>query len=159
MPKTGSHKTGRDDLRYNLVFNSTFKEITLPIKGPMEDAGVVKLYEPSPTQCLYVANAENMVGRIPLMPCFLDGNATPTIPHKYSKNKNSCFPAGCADAAAEDGRSDSNVHEVNTWLWQFGRGKPRLGGLTIEETSDRQDAARKASDKHRRETREGRKGS
>ena len=87
------------------------------------------------------------------------GNATPTIPHKYSKNKNSCFPAGCADSAAEDGRRGSNVYEVNTWLWQFGRGKPRLGCLTIEETSDRQDAARQASDKRRKETREGRKGS
>ena len=120
----------------------------------------VKLYEPSPTPCLYVAPAENMVGRILLMPCFLDGNATPTIPHKYSKNKQSCFPAGCADSAAEDGRRGSNVYEVNTWLWQFGRGKPgpRLGGLTIEETSDRQDVARKASDKRRKESREGRKG-
>jgi hypothetical protein len=114
-----------------------------------------------------MANTENMVGRIPLMLCFLDGNATPTrtIPHKYSKNKNLCFPAGCADSAAEDGRRGSNVYEVNTWLWQFGRGKPRImmGGLTIEETSDRpqdSDAARrrKASDKRREETREGRKG-
>ncbi len=68
------------------------------------------------------------------------------------------FPAGCADAAAEDGRHSSNVYEVNTWLWQFGRGKPRLGGLTIEETSDRQDSARKASDKRWKETREGSKG-
>ena len=23
----------------------------------------------------------------------------------------------------------SNVYEVNMWLWQFGRGKPSLGGL------------------------------
>jgi hypothetical protein len=98
-----------------------------------------------------------MVGRIPLMPCFLDGNATPTIPHKYSKNKSSCFPAGCADAAAEDGRRGSNVFEVNTWLWMFGRGKPHLGGLTIEETSDRQESACKASDKRRKETRDGSK--
>ena len=93
------------------------------------------------------------------MPCFLDGNSTLTILHKYSKNKNSCFPAGCADSAAEDGRRSSNVYEVSLWLWQFGRGKPRLGGLTIEETSDRQDAARKASDKRRKETREGHKES
>jgi hypothetical protein len=112
-------------------FFSTFKELSLPIKGPMEDAGVVKLYEPSPTPCLYVAPAANMVGRILLMSCFLDGNATPTIPHKYSKNKSSCFPAGCADTAAEDGGRGSNVYEINTWLWQFGRGKPSLGGLTI----------------------------
>jgi hypothetical protein len=86
------------------------------------------------------------------------GNATPTIPHKYSKNKNSSFLAGCADAAVEDGRRGSNVYEVNTWLWQFGRGKPCLGGLTIEETSDRQDSASKASDKRRKETHDDSKG-
>jgi hypothetical protein len=63
---------------------------------------------------------------------------------KYSKNKNLCFPEGCADAAAEDGRCGNNVYEVNQWLWQFGRGKPRLGGLTIEETAERQVAASKA---------------
>ncbi len=93
------------------------------------------------------------------MPCFLDGNTTLTIQHKYSKNKNSCFPAGCADAAAEDGRRGSNVYEVNPWLWQFGRGKPRLGCLTmIEETAKRQVAAHKASDKRGKETCEGSKG-
>ena len=70
MPKTGSHKTGPDDIKYDMVFFSTFEELTLPIKGPMEESGVVKLYEPSPTQCLYVANAENLVGRTPLMPAF-----------------------------------------------------------------------------------------
>jgi hypothetical protein len=36
-----------------------------------------------------------------------------------------------ADSAAEDGRRCSNVYEINTWLWQFGRGKPSLGGLTV----------------------------
>ena len=118
---------------------------------------MIKLYEPSPTPCLYVAKAENMVGRIPLIPCFLDGNATPTIPHKYSKKKSAYFPDGCVEAAVEDGRRGSNVYEVNTWLWQFGRGKPRIGGLTIEETSKRQDSARKSSDKRRKETREGSK--
>ncbi len=82
---------------------------------------------------------------------------TPTIPHKYSRAKSACFPAGCADAAAEDGRRGSNVYEVNTWLWQFGRGKPRIGGLTIEETEERLDSARKSSDKRKKETHEGRK--
>jgi hypothetical protein len=38
-----------------------------------------------------------------------------------------------------------------------GLGKPLLGGLTIEETSDRQDSASKALDKRRKETRDGRK--
>ena len=36
----------------------------------MEDAGVTKLYEPSPTPCLYVAPAANMAGRVPLIPPF-----------------------------------------------------------------------------------------
>ena len=41
---------------------------------------------------------------------------------------------GCADAVSVDGRRGSNVYEVNPWLWQFGRGKPRLGGLSVEAT-------------------------
>jgi hypothetical protein len=119
------------------LFSSTpstrgFEELKLPITGPMEDSGVVKLYESSPTQCLYGAPVENMVGRVPHMPLFLAGNATPTIPHLYSKRKESGFPLGCADAAAADGRRGSNVYEVNPWLWQFGCGKPRLGGLSVE---------------------------
>jgi hypothetical protein len=42
-----------------------------------------------------------------------------------------------------DGRLDSNVYEVNQWLWQFGRGKQRLGGLLIEKTGARKKAALK----------------
>ena len=122
---------------YLMSISQYIMELTLPIKGPMEDAGVIKLYEPSPTPCLYVAMAENMVGRAPLIPLFLAGNSTPTIPHMFSKRKDSGFPYGCADSAAAD-----NVYEVNPWLWQFGRGKPRLGGLTVKETAERNKAAR-----------------
>jgi hypothetical protein len=80
-----------DDLLRELVFFNTLEELNLPIKGPMEDSGVVKLYEQYRTPCLYVAPAENMVGRAPLMPLFLAGNATPTIAHLYSKRKDSVF--------------------------------------------------------------------
>jgi hypothetical protein len=45
-------------------------------------AGVVKLYEPSPTPCLYMAPGENMAGRIPLIPLFLAGNTTPNNPSR-----------------------------------------------------------------------------
>jgi hypothetical protein len=110
------------DLLRELVFFNTLEELNLPITGPMEDSGVVKLYEPSPTPCLYVAPVENMVGRVPLMQLFLAGNATPTIPHLYSKHKDSGFPLGCANAAAVDSRRGSSVYEVNLWLWQFGCG-------------------------------------
>jgi hypothetical protein len=42
---------------------------------------------------------------------------------------------------------------VAVWTWQ-----PRLGGLTIEETAERQVAASKALDKRVKETHEGSKG-
>ncbi len=32
-----------DDIKVTLVFFSTFEELTLPIKGPMKDEGVIKL--------------------------------------------------------------------------------------------------------------------
>ncbi len=50
---------------------------------------------------------------------------------------------GSCDTAAADGRRGSNVYEVNPRLWQFasGRGKPRLGGLSVEKTDDRKEAA------------------
>ncbi len=68
-----------DDLLCELVFFNTFEELNLLIKRPMEDSDVVKLYEPSSTQCLYVAQQRTW-GRVPLMPLFLAGNTTPTIP-------------------------------------------------------------------------------
>ena len=61
----------------------------------------------------------------------------------YSQHKSSGFPVGCCDSAASDGRRGSNVYEINPWLWQFGRGKPRLGGLSVEKTGDRKEAAQK----------------
>jgi hypothetical protein len=91
------------------------------------------------------------------MPLFLAGNSTPTIPHLYSKHKNSGFPMGCADAAAVEGRRDSNIYEVNPWLWQFGRGKARLGGLSVEATEERKQAHRDEGHQRAVETRRGRK--
>jgi hypothetical protein len=35
------------------------------------------------------------------------------------------------------------MYDVNPWLWQFGRGKPRLGGLSVEKTGARKAAAQK----------------
>ena len=69
-----------DDIKCTLVFFSTFGELNLSMKWPMEDSVVVKLYEPSPTPCLYVAPAENMVGRVPLIPLFLAGTDNSDYP-------------------------------------------------------------------------------
>ena len=117
------------------------------------DRAATKLYEQSPTPILYVASCDLMLGRVPLFHCFLEGNATPTIPHKLRHLKGSAFQYGAADAAAADGRRGSNVYEVNPWLWQFGRGRPRLGGLTVSETEDRREAVNRSGSKRGRETR------
>ncbi len=50
---------------------------------------------------------------------------------------------GSCDTAAADGWCGSNVYEVNLWLWQFGRGKQRLDGLSVEKTGARNKAAQK----------------
>jgi hypothetical protein len=42
-----------------------------------------------------------------------------------------------------DGWHDSNVYEVNQWLWQLGCGKQRLGGLSVEMNGARKKAAQK----------------
>ncbi len=115
-PKNPSYSIGPVELLFHLVFFSTFEDLNLPIHGPVEDARVLKLYKPSPIPCLYVAPVANMVGRVPLLPLYLAGNTTPTIPHKFSKHKGSGFPMGCTNTAAVDGRRGTNVYEaIRTW--------------------------------------------
>ena len=95
----------------------------------MEERDVPKYYEPTPTPTLYMGQVSNVLGCVPSMPLFFHGNATPTIPCELRKQRRSRFPFGRADAAQESGRRGRNVYEVNPSLWQFGCGKPRLGGL------------------------------
>jgi hypothetical protein len=151
-PSQGNYTIGPDDFQMELVFFSTFEELQLPARGPMDHA-TTKLYEPSPTPILFVAPLNNVLGRVPLFPLFLDGNATPTIPHHLRHLKASAFPHGAADAAKPEGRRGSNAYEVNTWLWQFGRGRERLGGLSVSETEDRREQVVSAGAKRGAETR------
>jgi len=65
--------------------------------------------------------------------------------------------AGSCDTADADGKRGSNVYEVNQLLWRFARGKPRLGGLSVEETDDRKDATQKVRVERGAETRRRRK--
>ena len=113
----------------------------------MEAMGLQKLYKPSPTPILYVGLTANVLGRVPLMPLFLRvlGNSTPTIPHQLGQHRSAKFPHGLEDAADESGRKGSNVYEINQWLWQFGRGKQRLGGLSAVATRARRPAAPQGS--------------
>ena len=131
------------------MFFSTFEELKLPATGPMDHA-TTKLYEPSPTPILYVGPCDLMLGRVPLFPLFLKGNATPTIPHKLRHLKGSAFQFGIADTAAADGSSGATC---TRWLWQFGRGRPGIAGLSVSETEERRDVVVRAGAKRSHETR------
>ncbi len=103
----------------------------------MEDAGLLKLHESSPTSILSVTSAQYMLYRIPLMSLFRDLIPTLMIPHQYSNKAITAFQHGKANTA---GRSGSNVYKVNPWLrWfgaNFGRGKSQLGRLTVSKTEE-----------------------
>ena len=151
-PKREMDTYGPDDIRVDLMFFSTFEDLDLPGSGPMESKGIRKFYDPSPTPILYVGPISNVLGRVPLMPLFLHGNSTPTIPHQLRHLQRSKFPHGCADASDESGRKGSNVYELNQWTWEFGRGKPRLGGLSVADTEERRIAVRKEGCKRAQST-------
>ena len=85
------------------------------------------LYERAASQLptLYVWPVENVLGSVPLMPCYLKGNQHNRIPHSLRNN----VPAG--SGAAADSRPNSGtgsrLFEVNMWMpvWRYGRALPR----------------------------------
>ena len=109
-----------------------------------------KLYMQSLTLILHVGPCDLMLDRVPLFPSFLKGNATPTIPHKLRHLKGSAFQFGIADTAAADGSSGATC---TRWLWQFGRGRPGIAGLSVSETEERRDVVVRAGARRSHESR------
>ena len=82
---------------------------------------------------------EDILGLVPLFPCFLDGNSTSTIPNKYTVRQGQDFEFGCADGPGQGKgthslRGSHHVYEINAWLWNFGRPQPSVGGLSVAKT-------------------------
>ena len=102
---------------------------------------------------------EDLLGRVPLFPCFLHGNATSTIPYtgKYAPRQKQAFEFGCADGASQGSRRGSHVYEINTWLWNFGRPQPRVGGLSVVKTEDIRRRSRSETSRRAWKTRQARK--
>ncbi len=69
----------------SLVFFSTFEPISLTPDSCMQMKGVLMLYKRAATvlPTLYVCPVENVLGRTPLIPCYLNGNTSNTIQYKY----------------------------------------------------------------------------
>jgi hypothetical protein len=86
----------------------------------MEDAAVIKLYEPSPIPCLYVAPANNMVGRVPLIPGFL------------LQTKLRPFPTYSASAGIQASESRSAVLTQRLWM-ELDHGRRDGSSLILNE--------------------------
>jgi hypothetical protein len=106
---TGHFNCSDEDIPLDLIFFSPFEERRLRTAGVMESKGIHRVYEPSPVPTLYVGRVEDLLGRVPLIPCFLDGNATSTFPHKYSSRQKDAFECGCADGAGSTSWRGSHV--------------------------------------------------
>ncbi len=80
---TGEMGNTRGHNEFSLVFFSTFEPTSLTPDSCMQRKGVPMLYERSLTvlPSLYVCPVENVLGRVPLIPCYLNGNTSNTIPH------------------------------------------------------------------------------
>jgi hypothetical protein len=130
----GCYNSSDEDILLNLVFFISFEELRLRTAGVMESKGIHRVCEPSSVPTLYIGRVEDLLGRVPLIPCFLDGNATSTSPHKYCNRQKDAFECCCADGAGPTSRRGSHVYEINTWLWIFGRPQPRMGGLSVAKT-------------------------
>jgi hypothetical protein len=89
----GGYNSCDENIPLNLVFFSPFEELRLRTAGIMEQKGIHRVYEPSTVPTLYVGRVEDLLGRVPLIPCFLDGNATSTIPHKYAADRKTLLSA------------------------------------------------------------------
>ena len=153
----GRHNKYAEDIPLNLVFFSAFEDLLLQTTGTMESNGIRKLYEPSPVPTLYVGRVEDLLGRVPLFPCFLDGNTTSTIPYKYAGRQKQAFEFGCADGQGPASRRGSHVYEVNDWLWNFGRPQPRVGGLSVSKAERIRGKSRSEASRRSWETRKARK--
>ena len=119
------HRTyGENDIAVQLMFYSTFEVLDLLGSDPMETRRVVKLYEHSPTPILYAGPVSNVLGQVPLMPLFLGGKYTttiPVIPHCFCNLQCSKFPYRGADVAKESGRTGAQKQGL--------RGQPRVVAL------------------------------
>ena len=74
-------------------------------------------------QSLYVCQVENVLGRVPLIPCYLNGNSLNTIPHWHSFR--SRIPLEAAADSRPDSGTGSSLFEVSIWMWKYGRTFPR----------------------------------
>ena len=102
----------------------------VPPLDPQEASGIITGSEQILKEyALYVCPVENVLGRVPLMPCYLKGNLHNTIQHALRYE----VPDGTAADSRHDSGTGSQLFEVNIWMWRYGRAFPRK--ISVEDLS------------------------
>ena len=113
------------------MFFSTFEPISLTPNSFMQRSGIPMVYERAASQLptLYVCPVKNVLGRVPLVPCYLKGNSHNTIPFSLRQH----VPNGAAADSRQDSGTGSRLFEVNIWMWRYGRGRSRMVSIADAE--------------------------
>lgn len=152
----GASRDIRCHKEVSLAFFSTFEPIDLTPFSVLQRQGVPMLYDSASSAAipfLYICHCKNILGRVPLIPCFVAGNSHPTIPHSYSRQINQT--AALADSRNNSGNG-SRLYEVNVWMWRYGRGQARketvLEAMVARAKRVREARARAGETRKRRRT-------
>ena len=104
--------------KLSLVFFNTFDPIQLSPESVMHEKDVPMLCEDT-----------NVMGRIPLIPCYMDGQIYPTVPNGFRKSE---LGGAIADSRPDNG-TGIRLHELNVWLWNYEKSLPRP--ILVAETN------------------------
>ena len=121
---TGALQDRKAYKEVSLVFFITFEPVELTPDSVMQRQGVPMLFDSascSALPSLYICPVKNILGRVPMIPCFVGGNSHPTIPHSFRRHQ---LAGGAADTRPDSGNG-SRLYEVNLWMWRYGRGHER----------------------------------
>ncbi len=130
---TGTKGRSASHKEVSLVYFSTFEPINLTPGSVMQRAGVPMLYDSASNPrlpILYVCPVTNVLGRSPLIPCFVGGNRNPTFPHSFKEDQR--LGSASADTHRDQGNG-SRLCEVKIWTWRYGRGRLRMVSITEAE--------------------------
>ena len=122
----------------------------------MQRNGVLMFYDTASSSgiepSLYLCPAGNVLGRVPMLPCFVAGNKHPTLPHSIGSRQ------GAVADTRPDAGNGSRLYELSPWMWRYGRGQPRNVSVADAEARRRErvsEARRQAAEtvKRRRDQR------
>lgn len=129
---SGRHANKHSHKELSLVYFSTFEPINITPNSIMQRNGVPMMYDTASSSnlpSLYICPVSNVLGRVPLIPCFIAGNKHPTLPHSIGSRQ------GAVADTRPDAGNGSRLFELSPWMWTYGRGQPRK--VSVEEAEAR----------------------